>query len=155
LPWTNLRKRKSGKDEKNISVKLNRDLKLKATLVKTNKDYDLALLRVDVEDLKAIAIGNSNEMEVGDEVYAIGTPMDESFGQTITKGIISGERLINGIKFIQTDVSINPGNSGGPLINDKGEMIGITTMKIAAQGVEGIGFCIPSNAVLEMLNIKH
>ena len=142
-------------DDKNISVKLNNDLKLKATLIKSNKDYDLALLHIDVEDMKPIPIGNSDEMETGDEVYAIGTPMDEMLGQSITKGIISGDRLISGIRFLQTDVSINPGNSGGPLINERGEMIGITTMKINAKGVEGIGFCIPSNAALEMLNIKN
>ncbi len=143
------------KDEKNVSVRLNNDFKVKATVVKSNKDYDLALLHIDGEDLNALPMGNSDLIEVGEEVYAIGTPMDESFGQTITKGIISGQRLINGINFLQTDVSINSGNSGGPLLNEKGEVIGITTMKLSGEGVEGIGFCIPSNAAFEMLNIKH
>ena len=142
-------------DEKNVTVKLNNDLKVKASLVKSNKDYDLALLHIDAEDLKTIPIGNSDLVETGDEVYAVGTPLEESLGQTITRGIISGVRMISGIKFLQTDVSINPGNSGGPLLNDKGELIGITTMKLSGVGVEGIGFCIPSNAAFEMLNIKY
>ena len=142
-------------DEKNVTVKLNNDLKVKASLVKSNKEYDLALLHIDAEDLKTVPIGNSDLVESGDEVYAIGTPLEESLGQTITRGIISGERVIAGIKFLQTDVSINPGNSGGPLLNDLGELIGITTMKLSGEGVEGIGFCIPSNAVFEMLNIKY
>jgi serine protease Do len=140
--------------EKSIQVKLNADVKLKATLIKSNSDYDLALIKIEAEDLKALSMGNSELAEVGDDVWAIGTPLETSFGQTITKGIISGVRKIGGIDFIQTDVSINAGNSGGPLINDQGEVIGITTMKAAGQGVEGMGFCIPSNSAIEMLNIK-
>jgi serine protease Do len=141
-------------DEKNISVKLNSNVKMKASIVKSNKEYDLALLKIDAEELQAITVGNSDNVEVGDEVYAIGTPMDETLGQTITRGIISGQREIKNVKYLQTDVSINPGNSGGPLLNEKGEVIGVTTMKISGEGVEGIGFCIPSNVVIEMLNIK-
>ncbi len=138
----------------NIQVKLNSNIKLKATVIKSNEDYDLLLLKIDADELKPLPIGNSAKMESGDDVYAIGTPLETSLGQTITKGIISGLREINGSQFIQTDVSINSGNSGGPLINDKGEVIGVTTMKLSGKGVEGIGFCIPSQTVLEMLNIK-
>ena len=142
------------KDEKNITVKLNSDVKMKATVIKSNKEFDLALLKIEAEDLKTISFSNSEKAEAGDEVYAIGTPMDESLGQSVTKGIISGEREINGVRFLQTDVSINPGNSGGPIINENGELVGITTMKLSGEGVEGIGFCIHSNTVIEMLNIK-
>jgi serine protease Do len=140
--------------EKSITVKLHGDLKLKATVVKTNSDFDLALLKVDAEDLKALAFGNSERTEVGDDVFAIGTPLDASLNQTITKGIISGFREIEHVKFIQTDVSINSGNSGGPLVNEQGEVIGIATMKMSGSGVEGIGFGIPSNTAVEMLNIR-
>src|SRR5262249_26974891 len=81
--------------EKNIMVKLNADLKLKATVAKTNEDFDLALLKVDAEDLKALRFGDSNDAEAGDDVYAIGTPLETSLGQTVTKGIISGFREFN------------------------------------------------------------
>jgi serine protease Do len=141
-------------DEKHVNVKLNQEIKLNADVIKVNKDYDLALLKISAVDLKTLSFGNSDSAEIGDDVFAIGTPLETSLGQTITKGIISGFREWNGVKFIQTDVSINPGNSGGPLINDKGEIVGIATMKISGKGIEGIGFCIPANFVIEMLNIK-
>jgi len=139
--------------EKKISVKLNQNIKLNADVVKTNPDYDLALLKLTATELKTLPFANSDDADIGDEVYAIGTPSDLELGQTITKGIISGKRSIENIQYIQSDVSISPGNSGGPLLNDKGQIIGITTMKIIGKGVEGIGFSIPSNVVLEMLNI--
>ena len=139
--------------EKNIQVKLNQNIKLKADVVKTNPEYDLALLKLTASELKSLPFANSDEAEIGDEVYAIGTPSDLELGQTITKGIISGKRQLENVSYIQSDVSISPGNSGGPLLNDKGQVIGITTMKIISKGVEGIGFSIPSNVVLEMLNI--
>jgi len=121
--------------------------------VKTNPDYDLALLKLTASELKTLTFANSDEADIGDEVYAVGTPSDLELGQTITKGIISGKRTLENINYIQSDVSISPGNSGGPLLNDKGQIIGITTMKMIGKGIEGIGFSIPSNIVLEMLNI--
>ena len=139
--------------EKNLSVKLNQNIKLNADVVKTNPDYDLALLKLTASELKTLTFANSDEAEIGDEVYAVGTPSDLELGQTITKGIISGKRTLENISYIQSDVSISPGNSGGPLLNDKGKIIGITTMKMIGKGIEGIGFSIPSNLVLEMLNI--
>lgn len=141
-------------DEKNITVKLGDDKKYKAEIIKTNKDYDLALIKITADNLRALTIGNSATCEPGDEVFAIGTPLEKSLSQTVTKGIISGYREYNGVNFLQTDVSINPGNSGGPLLNDKGEIVGIATMKYSGKGIEGIGFCIPSVVMLEMLNIK-
>jgi len=141
-------------DEKNIGISLNQGIKMKADVVKTNKDYDLALLKIPAMDLDALVLGDSQKAEIGDDVWAIGTPLEKSLGQTITRGIISGFRELNGVNLIQSDVSINPGNSGGPLINEAGEVIGITSMKIMVRGVEGIGFCIPSNVVLEMLNLE-
>jgi S1-C subfamily serine protease len=140
-------------DEKQVGVTLNQGIKMKAEVVKVNPDFDLALLKIPASDLEGLRLGNSDEAEIGDDVWAIGTPLEKSLGQTITKGIISGFREIRSVKFIQSDVSINPGNSGGPLINEAGDIIGITSMKIEARGIEGIGFCIPSNIVVEMLNL--
>jgi serine protease Do len=139
--------------EKNLSVKLNQNIKLNAEVVKTNPDYDLALLKLTATELKSLPFANSDDAEIGDEVYAVGTPSDLELEQTITKGIISGKRTLENISYIQSDVSISPGNSGGPLLNDRGQIIGITTMKMVGKGIEGIGFSIPSNIVLEMLNI--
>ncbi|HKR04592.1 MAG TPA: trypsin-like peptidase domain-containing protein [Bacteroidia bacterium] len=141
-------------EEGQVVVQLKEEMKMYATIIKSNPEYDLALIKISAVDLKALRLSDSDEAEVGEEVYAIGTPADTRLGQTLTKGIISGKREIKNIHYIQTDVSINPGNSGGPLINDKGEIVGITTMKIFGKGYEGLGFCIPSNVIIEMLNLK-
>jgi len=103
-------------------------------------------------------LGDSDEVYPGAEVIAIGTPLSKNFAQTLTKGVISGSnRTIDdsgkSVDFIQTDAAINPGNSGGPLVNAKGQVIGINSMKIGSDAsgsstpVEGIGFAIPINEV--------
>lgn len=140
--------------KKPIFIKIDKDKKVKAELIKSNKDFDLALLKIEVQNIKGLSFFNSNKTNLGDEVYAIGTPLDKKLVQTITKGIISGYRELNGVNFIQSDVSINSGNSGGPMLNTKGEIIGINTLKADGKNISGIGFSIPSNVVLEMLNIK-
>jgi serine protease Do len=140
-------------EEKNVFVKMGKENKIKAEIIKVNSDYDLALLKIPTGNLKALNFA-AQKADVGDEVYAAGTPLEKSLGQTVTKGIVSGFREWNGVSFIQTDVSINAGNSGGPLVNDKGEIIGITTMKAFGKGIEGIGFCIPAEEVIEMMNLK-
>jgi S1-C subfamily serine protease len=137
-----------------LQVNFGDEVKTKAHVIKKNRDYDLALLKIDTINLQNVQFGSSENLESGDRVFAIGTPLDLSLGQTITSGIVSGIRKYENIPFIQTDVSINKGNSGGPLINEKGEVIGITTLKAAGEGIEGIGFCLPSDEVIEMLNLK-
>lgn len=137
-----------------IYVKQGKDKKILAEKIKINKDYDLALLKVNGENFKALHLGNSDGSAIGDEIYAAGTPLDKTLGQTITRGIISGYRNWNGVNFIQNDVSINSGNSGGPLLNQQGHIVGITTMKLVGKGIEGISFGIPANVVKEVLNIE-
>lgn len=142
-------------DTKTVKVKLNSGIELDADVVKTNEEEDLALLKVKAgTNFSFIPFGNSDSLELGDVVYAIGTPTDVQLSQSVTKGIVSGKRKIEDKTYIQTDVSINPGNSGGPLINEQGEIAGIITMKLVGKGVEGLGFVIPINTVVEKLNIK-
>ncbi len=122
---------------------------------------DLAILKINATNLTPITLGDSADLKLGETVIAIGTPLGE-FTNTVTSGIISGlgrgvtagsrfegyvERLDN---VIQTDAAINPGNSGGPLINIRGEVIGINTA--IAGDAEGIGFAIPVNVINEFLN---
>ena len=113
---------------------------------------DLAIVKVDKKDLPVATLGDSDKLEVGETAIAIGNPLGLEFQRTVTSGIISG--LHRSIKvdetnmiedLIQTDASINPGNSGGPLLNSKGEVIGINTAKI--KSAEGLGFSIPINTV--------
>lgn len=143
-----------------ITVTLNDGRRLKARLVGSDGDTDLAVLKVDAKNLKSIPIGDSDKAEVGDFVVAIGNPFGlNSFGnsQSATFGIISAMKRsdlnIEGIEnFIQTDAAINPGNSGGALINTKGELIGINTAIISPYGGNvGIGFAIPINMAKDVV----
>ncbi len=118
---------------------------------------DLALLKVEAEDLVYIPLGDSDQVNVGQRVLAVGNPL--GFQQTVTSGIISAlDRQVRvpgseyAYTFIQTDAMINPGNSGGPLVDMNGNIIGINTAKVSLPGVEGIGFSIPSNIVKRVID---
>jgi S1-C subfamily serine protease len=140
-----------------IKVQLSNKRSYDAKVVGTDRTHDLALLQITAPDLQPVTLANSNELAVGQKVYAIGNPFGLS--GTMTRGIISSIRSIrngNGAPIedaIQTDAAINPGNSGGPLLNSRGEVIGINTM-IASNGAEqssGIGFAIPINTAKAVL----
>ena len=142
-----------------VTVTLSDQTEVKAKVVNYDQDKDIAMLKLaDGTKIPAVAeLGDSDEVYPGAEVIAIGTPLSKNFAQTLTKGVISGSnRTIQGengtsVNLIQTDAAINPGNSGGPLVNAKGQVIGINSMKIGTQlggtSVEGIGFAIPINEV--------
>jgi Do/DeqQ family serine protease len=137
-----------GADE--IVVSLNDGRSYKAELLGSDPEVDIAVLSLkDYEDLTAVKLTNSDQLQVGDFVIAIGNPF--GLGQTVTSGVVSAlGRTGLGIEgyesFIQTDASINPGNSGGALVNLRGELVGINTAIIApAGGNVGIGFAIPMN----------
>jgi serine protease Do len=133
-------------DADQIKVKLSNNKEYNATIVGRDSKTDLALIKIeDVSDLQALPLGDSEKLKVGTWVVAIGSPF--GLEQTVTAGIVSAKERIIGAgpydDFIQTDASINPGNSGGPLINLKGQVVGINTA-IVARG-QGIGFAIPVN----------
>ena len=137
-------------DADRLTVLLSDDRELDAEVVGTDPYSDLAVLKVDADGLAAVKIGNSDNVQVGDWVVAIGSPF--GLTQTVTAGIVSATNRIQGITayddLIQTDAAINPGNSGGPLLNLRGELIGINTA-IASRdgGYNGIGFAIPTSMV--------
>jgi Do/DeqQ family serine protease len=130
-------------------VTLRDQRQFQATVVGTDSEVDLALLRIKADGLTALPVADSDALRVGDFVVAIGNPF--GLGQTVTYGIVSAlGRTGLGIEgyenFIQTDASINPGNSGGPLVNMRGELVGINTAIVGPSGGNiGIGFAIPSN----------
>ncbi len=141
-----------------ITVTLKDRRRFQAKLIGSDAATDIALLQIDARDLTALPMGDSDRLEVGDLVVAIGNPF--GLGQTVTSGIVSalGRSGIGTEKyedFIQTDASINPGNSGGALIDTKGALIGINTAIIAPGGGNvGIGFAVPANmarAVMDQL----
>ena len=130
-----------------VHVQLADGRTLPATFVGADGPSDIALLKIEAEGLQALPFGDSDKVNVGQMVFAVGNPL--GLQETVTQGIVSakGRRALSEAanEFFQTDAAINPGNSGGPLVNLKGEIIGINN-SISPQG-QGIGFAIPSNTV--------
>lgn len=128
-----------------------------AKVVGADEDSDLAVIKIDAKDLVAVTFGDSAAVTVGDKAIAIGNPLGKELMGTVTQGIISAvNRTVQidnkTMTLLQTDAAINSGNSGGALINAYGEVIGINSAKMAASGVEGLGFSIPSNTVLDVVH---
>ncbi|RKX26441.1 MAG: DegQ family serine endoprotease [Candidatus Zixiibacteriota bacterium] len=121
-----------------------------AEVVGTDQQTDIAVLRIDADGLDYLNFGNSDDLQVGEMVIAIGSPMSQNLAYSVTQGIVSAKGRSNvGLAeyedFIQTDAAINPGNSGGPLVNLDGELVGINTAIVTRSGgYQGIGFAVPS-----------
>lgn len=148
-------------DADEITIQLIDKRIIQAEVVGTDPKSDLAVLKIDAKNLKALELGNSDMLRVGEWVMAIGSPFSSNLSHTVTAGIVSAlgrSNIIPGATdyedFIQTDAAINPGNSGGALLNMKGELVGINTA-IATGGREranrGVGFAIPSNMAKKVL----
>ena len=144
-----------------LSVATSDGQTLDATVVTTDATHDLAVIRTRGGNLTAATLGDSSQLLVGQTVLAIGSPLGE-FTETVTRGIVSaldraitvGDQITGTSKnlsgLIQTDAAINPGNSGGPLINERGEVMGINSA--VSQQAEGIGFAIPINAAKDLID---
>lgn len=139
-----------------ITVTLRDESTYKATLVGTDSIVDVALLKIEASDLKAANFGDSDKLKVGDKAVAIGNPLGQ-LGGTVTDGIISAldrdvvidEETMN---LLQTDTAINPGNSGGGLFDGQGALVGVVVAKSSGEEIEGLGFAIPINDVIEILD---
>jgi S1-C subfamily serine protease len=141
-----------------VAVRLADDRQFRAALVSIHPESDIAILSIPARRLTALPVAKTDTARAGDFVLAIGNPF--GLGQTVTAGVVSaigrGLSPNNKIGLIQTDAAINPGNSGGPLINMKGEVIGINTAIIApGEGNIGIGFAIPASVVHRVLQKKY
>ena len=134
---------------KEVKIELADDRKFDAEIIGTDPESDIAVVKIDAEDLPYLELADSDDLKVGEWVLAIGNPL--SFSHTVTAGIVSAKgrspRLAHFENFIQTDAAINRGNSGGPLLNLDGKVVGINTAIVGATGNIGIGFAIPSNMV--------
>ncbi|APX73309.1 trypsin-like peptidase domain-containing protein [Companilactobacillus allii] len=152
-----------------LEVILEDGTKFSAKLVGSDSTTDLAVLEIDGNKVPATAsFGNSDNVSPGDPVIAIGSPLGSQYATTVTQGIISATnrtvetqdqntgQVTGEATVLQTDAAINPGNSGGPLVNEAGQIVGINSMKLASNtdgtSVEGIGFAIPSNEVVKIIN---
>lgn len=143
-----------------LIVSLDEKHQAEAKLVGGDPETDLAVLKINPVNLPEARFGDSDRLQVGESVVAIGNPLGRAFARSVTAGVVSalnrvvtlksGKGEIN-LRVLQTDAAINPGNSGGPLVNMQGEVVGINSVKIAAPGVEGIGFAVPINDVKPIL----
>lgn len=147
----------------NIKVINNNGEKVEATLLGSDVYSDVAVLSIDVKSvLKVAQMGESTKLNLGDTLFTVGSPLGEEYIGTVTKGILSGKdrtvsvSMPNGnfmMNVLQTDAAINPGNSGGPLVNINGEVIGINSLKLVKDEIEGMGFAIPIELVMSA--VKH
>ncbi len=148
-----------------LEVSLKDGTRVPAKLLGSDVLMDLAVLEIDAKHVKKVAqFGNSDTLKPGEPVIAIGNPLGLQFAGSVTQGIISGtNRTVEvdldqdgapdwNAEVLQTDAAINPGNSGGALVNIKGQVIGINSMKIAQEAVEGIGFAIPINTAIPIIS---
>jgi S1-C subfamily serine protease len=140
-----------------VEVTLSNKKKYKAEIVGLDQSHDLAVIQIKALGLQPSVLGDSSQLQVGQKVYAIGNPF--GFSGTMTRGIVSSLRSVQTPEgayideAIQTDAAINPGNSGGPLLNSRGDVIGINTMIAGAAGQSaGIGFAIPVNAAKSVIS---
>lgn len=162
----------SGPEKSSCYITLSDGKNYKASVEWADSDLDLAIVKVNLKCVNYAKLGDSEELKVGQTVYAIGNPIGFEFQKTVTSGIISAlnrtiifkeneqvlgqsesresDNTIFMSNLIQTDATINPGNSGGPLINNNGEIIGINSVKITS--AEGIGFAIPINVIKPIIN---
>ena len=149
----------AGNKYSNCYVTLDNGSVYNGNVMWADSDLDLAIIKISASNLNYISLGDSDNIKIGEKTYAIGNPIGVEFQRTVTSGIISGVNRTIKIEedneasymedLIQTDATINPGNSGGPLINTKGEVIGVNSIKI--KEAEGIGFAIPINIIKPIL----
>ena len=143
-----------------ISVTLSNDVTTTAQVVNYDENQDVAMIKITDENVEipaTVELGDSDALQPGEEVIAIGNPLSTELSSTVTKGIISATSRSVAVEsgvtmnLIQTDAAINAGNSGGPLVNTKGEVVGINSSKISGEAVEGIGFSIPINDIKDKI----
>lgn len=151
-------------DAESIQLTFTNDEIITAELVGSDEYADIAILKIDKNDVIQVAnISSSVDMEIGDTVFTIGTPLSKNYAGTVTRGIISGKNRMVSVSVsgyssdwimnvMQTDAAINPGNSGGPLCNVNGDVIGINSLKIVEDEIEGLGFSIPIEDAIEIAN---
>ncbi len=136
-----------------VFIGTNKEESYSAEVVGYNISCDLAVIKIDAQNLTPMEFADSDKLKIGQSAVTIGAPGGLEFMGSVTYGVISGlDRIVSAdsqLELIQTDAAINPGNSGGALLNAEGKLIGINSSKIAATDFEGMGFAIPSNAVKE------
>lgn len=136
-----------------VKVKLPTGRELVGEVMRTDAARDVALVKTEPIAVQPVALSNV-EPNIGEEVYALGSPLGDKFNTTLTRGILSGYRTMDNQRYLQSDVAILPGNSGGPLLDAKGSVVGITVKGLGAKGLAGMNFFIPIADALAKLGIE-
>lgn len=140
---------------KSVRIKMNAGSEIIGQVIRSDRRHDIALIKIDGANLKALPLA-SRDASIGSDVYAVGSPFTPELHGTVTKGVVSGYRVEEDIRQLQSDAAINPGNSGGPLIDSSGNVVGIarSTLRISGGGTTGVNFFVPIKDGLEALNLK-
>lgn len=140
-------------DAKVVKVRMPTGRELIADVQRINAGRDVALLKTEPPGVRPIPL-RLDEPAVGEDVYALGSPLGDAFNTTLTRGILSGVRVIGEQEFLQSDVAVLPGNSGGPLLDKSGQVVGITVAGLGAKGIAGMNFFIPTANALAKLRLQ-
>jgi len=141
-------------DAKTVKIRWSDGMESTAEVVRSDKRRDVALLKAEPRGRTPLRVERAR-LDPGAQVYAIGTPLDPTLQNTVTRGVISGQRMLNGFTFIQSDVAVTHGNSGGPLLNDKGAVVGLAELVFRPEGEnESLNFFVPAGDVLDFLQLK-
>jgi len=136
-----------------MKVRLQDGTRLDGNVVRMDADADVALVRLQKAGTTSCLVLRHAPVSTGEEVYAVGAPLDRSLAFSLTRGIVSGTREVRGATLLQTDASVNAGNSGGPLVDDIGRAVAIVRSKIVGTGVEGVAFGVPATVATDRLAI--
>ena len=142
-------------DKDSIDVTFSNGVSKMAKVLRKDPILNVVLLKADTIGNASIRPVSSKNYKVGEDVFAVGAPVDRSLSQSLTSGVISSEHLVNGVNYLQTDVKISKGDNGSPLINRKGELIGIVNEKYIGSYLEGISFAVSAKDILERMKIKY
>ena len=136
------------------TVRFRSGLELVAEVVSLDPAQDVALLRLPGSGHACLRLAGADAAPIGTDLFTIGSPRAEDLAFSVTKGVVSGHRLLEGFSYLQTDASLNAGNSGGPMLNERAEIIGVVSFKLVGMGVEGIAFGVPPAAFTERLALS-
>jgi S1-C subfamily serine protease len=137
-----------------VQVQLRSGIQLQAQVLRTDVVQDVAVLQLPGRGFACMPLSRDGAPKLGTDVFAVGSPLGDKLSWSVSRGVISGLRDLDGRQLLQTDASLNPGNSGGPLVDSAARVLGIVSFKVAGQGIEGIGFGVPAGVVEERLGLS-